>query len=250
MNWETIVSYILVVVLFIVSTILAVKLARKKKPVWAHETTKVIGLGTDAPSELKLTFDNKPVTDVYRTTFIVFNRGNEAIRKDDVITKITVHFSGSDILREPTIKVTSKEETKFSAKRVVKEGNNAIELDFLYLDHHDGAVVEAIHTKCEDIRCLGTIIGTKGIRTIGDFTTSVPRTVRGFFGLIRLMFGWFMLASGFGIFIFGALTSSLAEFWFTRALVPFTFMLAGATFIPDTISYFSYRRFPKWSRGV
>lgn len=184
MDWGTVLSITLVIALFIVSTILALKLARKKKPVRAYKSKKIISLGTNAPPELKLTFNDRPVTDVYRTTFIFFNKGNEAIRKSDVTKKITVHFGGAEILREPSVKATSKEEIEFLVKQVVKDGDNAIELDFLYLDHNDGAIVDVIHTTCEQIDCRGNIIGAKEITNIGEFEESRPR----FLGLFSITF--------------------------------------------------------------
>ena len=70
----------------------------KQEPVWAFYTTKIIGLGSDAPKELALTFNGKPVSEVYRTLFLLFNRGKKAIRKEDIAKPITVHFENSKIL--------------------------------------------------------------------------------------------------------------------------------------------------------
>lgn len=169
MDWRYIITIFFTIGLGITAIVLTIKLARRKKPVWAYTTMKIIGLGTNAPPELELTFNKRPLTDVYRTTFILFNRGNEAIRKEDITRNVTVHFSGAEILREPTVTAKSTEEIQFSARQVVKDGDNAIELDFLYLDHNDGAVTEVIHTTSEQIYCRANIIGAKEIANIGEF---------------------------------------------------------------------------------
>lgn len=175
MNWGTILSIALVIVLFVISTILALRLAKRKKPVWAYKTKRIIGLGTDAPAELKLYYGSNPVENVYQTRFIFFNRGNEAIRQDDVTEKVSLLFKKAKILRQPVIQAKSSEAIKLSAKQLIKQAQDTIQLDFLYLDHNDGAVVEVTHTECEKIDCIGNIIGVKKIVNIGQFEVSYPR---------------------------------------------------------------------------
>ena len=157
------------VALGIATIILAIKLAKKKKPVWALNTRKIIGIGTGAPPELKMTFSGLPVDDVYRTVFIFFNKGTETIRKADVAEAVAIHFEGGKILGQPTALATSKPVNKVSLRHINKDGDEAVEVDFLYLDHDDGVMVEVLHTKSERIRCSGIIIGANEIGYIGEF---------------------------------------------------------------------------------
>ena len=166
--WE-IISIPLTIVLFIVSTILLIKLTKRKRPAWALNTKQVIGLGAEVPPEIKLYFSNKQVNDVYQTTFIFFNSGNETIIRNDVTENVTIHFKDAEILRQSTINKMSKDAIKFSAKQAIKEGDNCIELDFLYLDNKDGAVVEVLHTASKDITCSGNIIGVNRQRKWHSF---------------------------------------------------------------------------------
>ena len=175
MNW-TLLGLILTIVLFISTIVLARRLAKKQKPAWAHKTQKVIGLGSDAPPELKMSFAGKPVTDVYRTIFILLNKGNETIAQADVTETIAIHFKGADILRKPTILGKSKEANKISVGQSTKDGDNVIALQFLYLYHNDGVVVEVLHTESQDIRCSGNIMGTDKIEDMGEFIP--PRSER------------------------------------------------------------------------
>lgn len=245
--WE-IISIPLTIVLFIVSTILLIKLTKRKRPVWALNTKQVIGLGAEAPPEIKLYFSNKQINDVYQTTFIFFNSGNETILRNDVTENVTIHFKDAEILRQPTINKMSKDAIKFSAKQVIKGGDNCIELDFLYLDNKDGAVVEVLHAASKGITCSGNIIDSKQVVNIGHFSQSLPhRLFRGVLGFIRLMFALTILLSGLGILLYGAFTSTLTDFTLTRLFVPVILILAGLTYIPDIISYFQYRKFPRWS---
>lgn len=241
MDWG-LVSTILASIFFVAMVVLAIRLSKKKKPVWAYRTKKIIGLGADAPPELELTFKREPVARVYQTAFIFFNRGNEAIRKDDVTKGITVHFRGAKILREPNIKAKSKEEIEFSASQVVDHGQDSIQLDFLYLGHNDGAVVEVVHTGSEQVDCSGNIIDASEIVNIGVFDAG-PQGLY----IARAMTGLAMVIGGFALVSHQLVTAPLEEpsklLWGT--LVAMTGLLLA--FMPEIRNSFHYRKFPRWS---
>lgn len=252
MDWGFIIGTLLAIIFFITTVILALKFAKKKQPVWAYKTTKVIGLGTNSPPELKLTFDGKPVSDVYRTLFILFNRGTETIRNNDVVEKVAIHFKGAEILREPTIKVVSNEAIGLSAKQVVKDGDNSIELDFLYLDHEDGTVVEVTHTESEDVRCSGNIIGTKEIVNVGEFEESYPRSL-GTWSIISLAVAIIaicvIILNELGVLPFFSKEQSLIR----DILEVVPYLLGGAAIGICVISmphYLRCRKLPRWSRSI
>lgn len=243
MDWGFI-SVILAPIFFVAMVVFAIKLTRKKEPVWAYKTAEIIGLGTDAPPELEMTFDGEPVNDVYRTTFIFFNKGNETVRNTDVTEKVAIHFKEARVLREPTVLATSKEANKFSIRLAVKDVDIAVELDFSYLDHNDGAVVEVLHTKSQGITHSGNIIGTNRIGYIGKFLP--PESNRpiirlaGVFiplglslALIALaLFKWKFETTPYRIWIVGVFGGCLGVF------------AASAVRIPRTIHSM---KFPVWS---
>ena len=243
MDWG-IIGTVLAIVFFTTTVIVTLRLAKRKKPVWAYKATKIIGLGTDAPRELKLTFNGTPVNDVYQTTFILFNKGKEAIRQGDVTEKVTIRFRGGEILREPTIKVRSTEAIKFSAKREVKERENSIELDFLYLDHEDGAIFEVLHTESREITCISNIIGTKKITNIGEFESSQPRPtiIRPIIISVLSVISVLLITMGatLGLKIDAELLGPIYIF-----LGVFCVML-----ISDIRSHIRYNKFPNWSRNI
>jgi len=173
-DWKFAVTIGISIVLGITTIVFAIKGAKKKKPAWARYTTRIIGLGTNAPPELKLIFGSNPVSDVYRTIFTFLNKGYESIRKDDVTNSIALHFKGAQILREPIIKAISKGEIQFSVRRVVENGDSAAEVSFLYLDHNDGAVIEVLHTKSHEIKLSGNIIGAKEIAEVKEYKPLRP----------------------------------------------------------------------------
>jgi len=242
MDWRLILEIALGIVA-VVSLIVTIRLARRKKPVWAYITKQIIGIGSDAPPELKLTFNDKIVSNVYKTELILFNSGNEAIRKGDVPNKICVRFIGAEILREPVIEIKSKEEIRLSASRVVRDEDNAVELAFSYLDHNDGAVIEILHTACNKIACEGNIIGAGKPRYIGTFDRIRPKH-----SLIRLL----LLA--LPALVTGAIA---AEFYFTRRSAPeetgllwlliIIFISPYLFNVPTLIRFYGHLKFPRWS---
>ncbi len=162
MDWTLILTLVFGVAT-LVSIIIAVRLARRKKPVWACETAKIIGLGSNAPPELGITFGDKPVSDVFRSMLILFNKGNDTIRDSDVTENFTFVLKGGQILRPPIVSATSKQQIKFQARQVVRDWNSAVEVTFKYLDHNDGGRFEVLHTSSEPIYCEGNIMGVKEI---------------------------------------------------------------------------------------
>lgn len=244
MDW-TLLGIILAAIFFIATVVLARRLAKKKKPAWAHSTTKVIGLGSDAPPELKMSFAGKPVADVYRTIFIYLNKGNETIPQAHVTEKIAVHFEGADILRKPTILAASMEANKVSVGQSTKDGDNVIALQFLYLDHDDGVVVEVLHTESQRIKCSGNIMGTDKIEDMGKFIP--PRSKR---LLTRLRI---VITSGIIVLTTIALVIIRYKFgmlvFFTDIAIPF---LVGAILgvlsgVPAIRNEVQSARFPTWS---
>jgi len=167
MDWGLF-GVILAIVFFTVSVFLLFALIKKRRPVFVLNTSLVIGLGGDAPQEIELRFLDKPVANVNRTTINFFNRGNEVIRQVDVTEPVIFKFQGAKILRPPKILCRSNEAIKLSAELTKKDGCDAVEIGFLYLSHHDGAVIEVLHDGKAQVIPSGNIIGTV-MKKIDDF---------------------------------------------------------------------------------
>lgn len=245
MDWKFIITLVGMVGFGITTIVLAARLARRKKPAWAYKTTRIIGLGTNAPPELRLTFDGKVIINAYSTIFIFFNKGNETIRKDDVTENVTMHFKGAEVLRQPTIIMKSKEAIEFSAKQIIRDGDNCVESDFKYLDHNDGGVVEVLHTESKKITCSGNIMGAKELAYIGEFISSRPKL-----RYSRFISGGIMLLIPLAIIISLMLAPELNEpesefmIWSTLAFtLVFWFIFSMSEIRP----FFRYRKFPSWS---
>lgn len=248
MDLPFLLTIIITVALGTAAIILALKLAKKKKPVWALNTTIIISVGIEAPSELKMTFRGLPVDDVYRTKFIFLNKGTETIRKADVAEAVTIHFEGARILDQPTALARSKQANELSVRQTIKDGDGAVEVDFLYLDHDDGALVEVLHTKSERIRCSGIIMGAGDIDYIGEFLRRPPPF---WFPLMLVVF--FTL---FGCIIY-SMWNDFARWVLTTQIkylfiIPTIFTLfltvyLGRYMVREFPVFYRYLRFPRWA---
>lgn len=236
------VTIIITIALGVVTIVLALKLARKRQPVWAYKTTKIIGLGSDAPPELKLTFNERLVSDVYQTRLIFFNKGNEPILKDDVTEGIVIHFEEADILRQPTILAMSRKGIEVSVKQVVRDGDNAIEIDFKYLDHNDGAVIEVLHTTSQGVKASGNIIGTNKIRYIGEFVPSYDRPLVNV--VMRMALYVVMPIVAIGVLFWPSRKEEIPnESVYIVVMLVLLFYMIGLGVAP----FIRVRRFPRWS---
>jgi hypothetical protein len=228
-------------IIAVISLVVTVKLARRKQPTWAYTTTKIIGLGSNAPEGLVLTFNGRPIQDVYRTTLMFFNKGNETIRAEDVKKTITIDFGQSSILREPEILKRSRDEIEFRAKKVASGPNQSVELNFSFLDSGDGAVIEVLHTDKGPKECRGTIMGAKKIGFIKDFIPSRPRQF-----VPRCVVATLFVLVPTGLLIYGCVLAVSA-----RPGDGASWIILGALWdfvaVPTVLSFFRYARFPKWA---
>lgn len=245
MSREFLVTIIIAVILGIAAIVQTIRVTRRKKPVWAYSTKRVIGIGSDAPPELNLTFNGRSVNDVYQTDIVFFNAGTEAMRREDVKENITMRFKKAEILREPIIKSKSKEAIGFSAKRAIKDGDSAIELGFAYLSHNDGAVVEVIHTSRGKISCEGTIIDVDKISEFWRFAQFRKQPFA--MSLIRsIVIPFVVLGVIVWVFVGSDIRYPMER---TDFLVLIMGILAVSSLLwSDTIPVVRYLRFPKWSR--
>lgn len=164
-----IIGIVLTVVFGIVAIVQTIRVARKQKPTWAYRTTHIIGLGSGAPPELKVTFAGQEVADVYRTLLLFCNKGNEKLERDDVASQLIVRFRSAQVLKVTVLR-RSRDAITFEADLVIPfdDANDAecAELRFDWLGHGDGATVEVLHTKCDDATLTAEFKNTRIHRLI------------------------------------------------------------------------------------
>lgn len=246
MDWKFIILIILAIAALIATIVaiwLAIKAAKKKQPVWAYTTKTIIGLGSDAPEELQLSFAGIPIKEAYRTKFIFFNRGNESIRDNDVKAKVAVHFGQALILREPVVVKPSRPDIKFLPRKMIDGANQFVELDFSFLDHDDGAVVEVLHTRNEPEQCSGTIVGAKPIEELQEFAPYKPLDLVAKLKKRDSMFAIFLAFIFSGLVIYAAVKGN-------PGLAIVFFGAIALLSLWGLLSHYRQNKFPKWTSAI
>lgn len=242
MDWGLI-GTILAIIFFGSTTILAIRVAKRKRPVWAYSTRHIIGRDAEAPLELKYIFGTREVTEVYKTTIIFFNMGNDKfcgdlvpIGNSDLNEAVIIRFKGAEILRPPSIQKTSKGvANNFSVEQIVKDATSAIQLHFPILNHNDGAIIDVWHTKYDDID-----IPNAEITCLKEFIRKRPE---GFWRNVTVPLAVIVLL----LWVLGgeiAKGASLGDY--VGLLVFVVFIIVFSVF--GMRSIFRYRTFPSWSR--
>jgi hypothetical protein len=247
MDWKFILLLVLGVAALIATIMaiwFAVRLAKKKEPVWAYKTKPVIGKGSDAPEELQILFAGIPVNEVYRTIFIFYNRGNESIRDNDVKSKVAVQFGQALILREPVVVKPSRLDIKFLAKKAVDGANQFVELDFSFLDHDDGAVVEVLHTQNEPEQCSGTIVGAKQIERVKEFVPYKRLDLAARLKKPDSIIGMFFALLWYGFVLYLSLKAK------SYGLIAIVFGATAFFLLLGLLSHYRRNKFPKWTSTI
>ncbi|GAG15865.1 unnamed protein product, partial [marine sediment metagenome] len=139
-------------------------------------TERIIGIGADTPKEIKLSFGDREIQNVYRTKLTFLNNGTDIIDKQDIVSPLQFELNNSEILIEPIIISKSRDEIRFSATRNVEK--NSVLLGFEYLDNKDGGMIEIIHTEYEELKIHHNIKGAKKIENIDIDKQNIRYTKR------------------------------------------------------------------------
>ncbi len=158
---------ILIGVAGIVATVAVYSFTRRaKEPTWSVRTTDVVTKRTGGLTGLAVTFNGQTVSDLSVSRIVIFNGGNDPIRRTDIAPaaplSLTVPTDAS--MLDASIVAVSN-----SANRLTvgfdREKNTAL-IDFDYLSKNEGAVVDVVHfggTRAT-AAVTGVIIGASQLR--------------------------------------------------------------------------------------
>lgn len=235
---------IIVAVVAITSLLVFIKQYKKKIPTWAYTTRQVIGRDAESPPELKYIFGTREVEEVYETTIIFFNSGNEKYCGDlvpsgssDINEAIVIEFRGAQILRQPIIKLKSKGvASKFTVEKNIKDGVESIELHFPILSHHDGALIEVWHTRLED----KPDIPNADVKLLKEFIRKRPKNLCRSTIVSSIFIVFLLSLAGFVLATIKSFNESMP------ILILFAVFIVGVVW--DMLKTFRYKNFPGWSR--
>ncbi len=241
------VSFFLLLGLAVMAILIPLKLHKKQKPIWSYKAVEITPFRRDTPPHLKLFYKNTQVDSVYRTRLIFFNKGKQVIDRKDVTEKIAIKFQGSKILCKPDI-IPNKEAIQFSAKRTLKGKDSFLQLDFRYLGHNDGAVIDILHTKAEKIdKCSGDLKEVD-ITKMEGFDQHLPPFYRSQYVMTPIIMVSMTIILLNMVMRTEELYSKIQE---DRTILPMiigVIALSAILLVFGLIKQLSHRRFPTWSR--
>ena len=131
----------------VVTVIVAVRYAERKKPTYDGATYLKIAKSADAPEDIQIAFKGAPVHQVTSTFIWFWNAGRRPIKSEDIpatqplVLQIKDEAARATIL-DFAIRKVSRPAINF---QVAKLDDARLRLTFDFLDFHDGAVVEVQH---------------------------------------------------------------------------------------------------------
>ncbi len=245
MDWGLLSTTILTIGFGVATLILTIKVTKNKKPVWAYSTKHIIGRDAEAPPELKYVFGDKVVDEVYKTTIIFFNQGNDKFCGDlvvdgnrDINEPILVKFADAEILRPPTITCKSKGVGNFTVEQD-RTLLDSIQLHVPILNHNAGAIIEVWHTKCNSIDIVN--------EDIPLLKTFIRQRPEGFWQTLTSLLLSLLIFFVIGIFsVFMNFDSKDVVKWILPTITTIGFVATVGTY--GLTRVFRYRLFPSWSR--
>lgn len=131
----------------------------KKQISFAVSSYELIKARSSTIPKLKLQFDDKEIEALTSTQVTIWNSGNVAIKRDDIVDTrpLILNVDSGEILDVQIIK-QNEDSNEFAA--VISDGS--VFVDFKYIDTNDGVVLKVFHTgKLDSLTLKCKIIGGK-----------------------------------------------------------------------------------------
>ena len=135
---------------------------------------------TNSLNKLKVCYDNIDIITLTITKIAIWNKFG-TLKKTDVAPAdpIRLFASGKSRLLDASIVAVSKKSNSIELRRDATD--NSLILEFDFLEAHEGAVIQVLHTEADKICISGKIIGGKSIKcTIEPELRDNKKKVRGF----------------------------------------------------------------------
>ena len=191
------------------------------------------------PEGIEIQYNEEFVSKLVRTYVFLWNNGNRAVRRDDLVNsdKLRVEFNG--VVQIYSIKIVKNSDKSNGFQ--LKQSNDAIELDFDYLERRSGVKIEILHNQ-ESPRIVmkGKIIDIKeGIKNSKDLINTKINSFSDIVSFLTMYFTAF--ASGFGMLLLATLVySKIAKLDFIMFI---GFFLLGI--IPAVVSPILLKKFAR-----
>jgi hypothetical protein len=163
---ETIINYLglaIGLVLAVIGIILQIKSNKKKELVYSIRSNNLISGSVSNLENLTITYKDQKIGNLTVSKILFFNRGNETITKQDLMS---IHHLG--INSDGKVLNARVIEGNYLPNNIkLQHQNNSknVYIDFDYLDHNHGSIIQIIHTglSSDDLNVDGSIIGVQNL---------------------------------------------------------------------------------------
>jgi hypothetical protein len=143
------------------------KSIRIKEPVYSIKSTNVISDYASIYENLTVSYKNKKVENFTVSKVLFFNKGAETLNRDDIakLNPLRIAITSGNILDTVVLQVNNpSSDFNVSLDRL----SGSVIIDFEYLNQHQGAVIEVVHTglSSEDIGVVGDMKEVNGLKGI------------------------------------------------------------------------------------
>lgn len=134
-------------ILGIVTGYLFYKLSiRAKEPCWVVKSNNLIENNVSQLSGLDILFKGEKVNSITVSKFIFWNKGAEAINREDIVKAdpLRLEGKGNAVILDAIILETTNKSNQFNLS--VDRTNNIVLMDFEYLNKQNGVLLQVVHT--------------------------------------------------------------------------------------------------------
>jgi hypothetical protein len=164
---------LIAIVFFIIGLIPAYYFYKKgiriKEPVYSIKSVNVISDYASTYENLTVSYKDEKVENFTVSKVLFFNRGAEPIHREDIATlnHLKIVAKSGNILDTMVVHVNN---LSSDFKLDFDRANGCILLDFEYLNQHQGAVIEVVHTglSSQDIDVIGDLKGVKSLKKLSQ----------------------------------------------------------------------------------
>lgn len=220
--WLVIVSFIITVLAFIFGFISYFKSKKVKKPRLESRSLNLLEESAEKIEGLKITYLNENIPNLTITKLAIWNDGNDTIDKNDIASADPLLITAKDTVHilEYKIIYQKNECSLFDIEEI--ESGKQLKVTFDFLDFHDGAVIQLLHTgnSSSDIEFKGTIKGVGKIST-NHSKNKVNSRIKKI--ILKLGEKTFFRVNGIIFIIFGLLlsiTEFVTFFWLDNIYKP------------------------------
>jgi hypothetical protein len=142
------------------------KSLRVKEPCWAIRSNNLIEGYSATLDNLQVLYKDNIIQNLTISKILFWNNGKETIEHKDTETINHLRIGGEEGVRFLDAKILTNNNESSQCKVELVDTGDSIYLNFDYLDHKQGCVVQVVHTgtSSRDISILGDIKGVTSLR--------------------------------------------------------------------------------------